>query len=193
MKSGTFICISHSTIYSSGFTVVNSVPSDGDAFGYLHENDIIHSINGQMVTSTKQCVEAINTSTPRVDFVITRWLTTNATNNATISGQPSQMLDSQVDKLQQMNIHSKPTNSLSSIQDTPTQIFHPTKTAQVTDTQNIIEHESETQLDLTLEASQELFPVQKSPISTVQVSFESRVLIGRERHRVNISVKTLLS
>ena len=169
--------------------MVNSVPSDGDAFGYLHENDIIHSINGQMVTSTKQCVEAINTSTPWVDFVITRWLTTNAT----ISGQPSQMLDSQVDKLQQMNIHSKPTNSLSSIQDTPTQIFHPTKTAQVTDTQNIIEHESETQLDLTLEASQELFPVQKSPISTVQVSFESRVLIGRERHRVNISVKTLLS
>ena len=169
--------------------MVNSVPSDGDAFGYLLENDIIHSINGQMVTSTKQCVEAINTSTPRVDFVITRWLTTNAT----ISGQPSQMLDSQVDKLQQMNIHSKPTNSLSSIQDTPTQIFHPTKTAQVTDTQNIIEHESETQLDLTLEASQELFPVQKSPISTIQVSFESRVLIGRERHRVNISVKTLLS
>ena len=172
--------------------MVNSVQSDGDAFGYLLENDIIHSINGQMVTSTKQCVEAMNTST-RIDFVITRWLTTNATNNATISGQPSQMLDSQVDKLQQMNTHSKPTNSLSSIQDTPTQIFHPTKTAQVTDTQNIIEHESETQLDLTLEASQELFPVQKSPISTIQVSFESRVLIGRERHRVNISVKTLLS
>ena len=155
--------------------------SDGEAFGYLHENDIIHSINGQMVTSTTQCVEAIkNTSTSRVDFVITRLFTTNATNNVITSGQSSQMLpvDPQVDKIQSMNIRSNPTNSLSSIQDTSTQIFHPTKTTQITDTQNI---------------SQELFPVPKSPISTVQVSLKSRVLIGRERHRVNISLKTLLS
>ena len=185
--------------------VVNSVQSDGDAFGYLQENDIIHSINGKMVTSAMQFVNAMkNTSTPRVYLVIARLLTTNATNdvthNVTNSGKPSKMstVDSQVDKLQQMSIRSNPRNSLEKpflnlIEDTPTQIFKPTQTTQITDTQNIIEHENETELQLTLEASQELFPVPKSPISTAQVSFQTRFLIGRERHRVSIRLKTLLS
>jgi len=168
---------------------VTSVQSDGDAFGYLHENDIIYSINGKTVTSAMQFVNAMkNTSTPRVYLVIARLLTTNATNdvthNVTNSGKPSKMstVDSQVDKLQQMSIRSNPRNSLDKpflnlIEDTPTQIFKPTQTTQITDTQNIIEHENETELQLTLEASQELFPVPKSPISTAQL-IESAPKVG---------------
>ena len=180
--------------------VINSVQSDGDAFGYLHENDIIYSINGKMVTSLMQFVDAMkNASTPRVHLVIGRMMTsdinhtatrdgnnddTNSVNNAvtndgthdiTIDGSPqTSTLGSQVNNLQKMSICSKPRNSIdqSSLrinQDTPTQIFQPTQTTQIADTQNIIDQESETQLELTYDSVPESSSMPKSSISTAQV------------------------
>ena len=182
--------------------MLNSVQSDGAAFGYLHENDIIYSINGKMVTSIMQFVDAMKkASTPRVHLVIGRMMTsdlnhsptrdgnidvTNGVNNAVINddtqdvtnnGSPrTSTLGSQVNKLQKMNICSKPRNpidqsSLSINQDTPTQIFQPTQTTQIADTQNIIDQESETELELTYNSVPESSPMPKSSISTAQVRF----------------------
>ena len=182
--------------------MLNSVQSDGDAFGYLHENDIIYSINGKMVTSIMQFVDAMKkASTPRVHLVIGRMMTsdfnhsptrdgnidvTNDINNAVINDDTQDVtnnrspqtstLYSQVNKLQKMNICSKPRNSidqssLSINQDTPTQIFQPTQTTQIADTQNIIDQESETELELTYNSVPESSPMPKSSISTAQVRF----------------------
>ena len=53
-----------------------SVQKDGYAFGYLHENDIIHSINGELVTTPKQFVSAMKSAmTPLIHVVIARMAT----------------------------------------------------------------------------------------------------------------------
>ena len=168
-----------------------SVQKDGYAFGYLHENDIIHSINGELVTSTKQFVSAMKSATtPRIHVVIARMSTSAFANDVTSVVSPmmsspapvaatiSQMstVDSQVDKLNNMSIRprrsiGKPPLSL--VQDTPMQIFQPTQTPQFTNTQDILDQERETHLELTLESSLESYPIPatKSPISTAQVEF----------------------
>ena len=168
-----------------------SVQKDGDAFGYLHENDIIHSINGELVTSTKQFVSAMKSATtPRIHVVIARMSTSAFANDVTSVVSPvisspapvastiSQMstVDSQVDKLNNMSIRPRKSIGkppLSLVQDTPTQIFQPTQTPQITNTQDILEQERETHLELTLESSLESYPIHstKSPISTAQVEF----------------------
>jgi len=180
-----------------------SVQKDGDAFGYLYENDIIHSINGELVTSTKQFVSAMKSATtPRIHVVIARMSTSAFANDVTsvvstaisspapVAATISQMstVDSQVDKLNNMSIRPRKSIGkppLSLVQDTPTQIFQPTQTPQITNTQDILEQERETHLELTLESSLESYPIPstKSPISTAQVEFwidqETRFLIGR--------------
>ena len=55
---------------------------------------------------------------------------------------------------------------LSLVRDTPTQIFHPTQSTQITDTQDILEQERGTQLEQKYPT-----PSAKSPVSTAQVSF----------------------
>ena len=155
---------------------------DGDAFGYLHENDIIHSINGELVTSTMQFVSAMKSaSTPRVHVVVARMVTSTVTNDVTrdVAATISQMstLDSQVNNLQNMSIHPKQRKSIGKplilVRDTPSQIFQPTQSTQITDTQDILEQQRETQLEQTLESSLESYPTPsaKSPVSTAQVSF----------------------
>ena len=58
-----------------------SVQKDGYAFGYLHENDIIHSINGELVTTPKQFVSAMKSATaPLIHVVIARMATFAFTN-----------------------------------------------------------------------------------------------------------------
>ena len=165
--------------------------NDGDAFGYLHENDIIHSINGELVTSTLQFVSAMKSaSTPRVHVVVARMVTPAVSHDfnrdvAPITATITQMstLDSPVNNLQNMSIRPKQRKSigkpLSLVRDTPTQIFQPTQSTQITDTQDMLEQKRETQLELTLESSLESYPTPsaKSPVSTGQVSF---LLIGHE-------------
>ena len=141
---------------------------DGDAFGYLHENDIIHSINGELVTSTMQFVSAMKSaSTPRVHIVVARMVTPAVINDVNRDAAPIAA------NLQNMSIRPKQRKSigkpLSLVRDTPTQIFQPTQSTQITDTQDILEQERGTQLELTLESYPT--PSAKSPISTAQVSF----------------------
>ena len=155
------------------------VQKDGDAFGYLYKNDIIYSMNGEIVTSTMQFVNAMKAaSTPRVHLVIARMVSSAVTNDVTRDVAP--VVDSQVAKLQNMSIHPKQRKSLgkpplSLIQDTSTQIFQPTQTTgnQIADTQDILEQETGTQLELTFESNLESFPapLAKSPISTAQEGF----------------------
>ena len=150
----------------------NSVLKDGDAFGYLHENDIIHSINGELVTSTMQFVSAMKSAwTPRVHIVVARMVTPAVINDVNRDAAPIAA------NLQNMSIRPKQRKSigkpLSLVRDTPTQIFQPTQSTQITDTQDILEQKRGTQLELTLESSLESYPTPsaKSPISTAQVSF----------------------